>query len=87
MQFLSVFPKNNKNITNMTKISDFWWKNTDVSRTEGVCHMIYIFFGSFLEKILKSAKFHPCGICMIGFREGKLGSFEKRIKFTSPFII
>ena len=61
----------------MTKISDFWWKNTDVSRTEGVCHMIYIFFGSFLEKILKSAKFHPCGICMIGFREGKLGSFEK----------
>ena len=71
----------------MTKISDFWWKNTDVSRTEVVCHMIYTFFGSFLEKIFKSDKFHPCGICMIGFREGELGSFEKRIKFTSPFII
>ena len=71
MQFLSVFLKNNKNITNITEIADFWWKNTDVSR-KGVCHMIYTFFGSFLEKVLKSAKFHPCGICIIGFREGFL---------------
>ena len=60
MQFLSVFSKNNKNITNITKIVDFLWKNA-ASRTQGVCHMIYTFFGSFLKKVLKFAEFHPCG--------------------------
>ena len=34
----------------MTKIADFWLKNADFSRTQGVCHMIYIFFGSSLGK-------------------------------------
>ena len=26
------------------KVSDFWLKNAEVSRTQGVCHVIYIFF-------------------------------------------
>ena len=26
------------------KFADFRWKHADVSRTQGVCHMIYIFF-------------------------------------------
>ena len=27
------------------KVADFQWKNADISKTQGVCHMIYIFFG------------------------------------------
>ena len=30
----------------ITKVADFCYKNADVSRTQGVCHMIYMFFGS-----------------------------------------
>ena len=26
-----------------TKIVDFWWKNADLSRTQGVCYVIYVF--------------------------------------------
>ena len=33
------------------KIADFRWKNADVSRTQGVCHVIHIFFGSSLGKV------------------------------------
>ena len=29
---------------------DFWWKNADVSKYHGVCHAIYFFFGSSLER-------------------------------------
>ena len=29
-----------------------WYKNDDASRTQVVCHMIYIFFGSSLGKVL-----------------------------------
>ena len=35
----------------IAKIADFWSKNADVSRTQGVCHVIHIFFGSSLGKI------------------------------------
>ena len=28
------------------KFADFRWKNADVSRTEGVCHVIHIFLES-----------------------------------------
>ena len=35
----------------ITKVSDFYWKNTDVSRTQGVCHVIYMFIGSSLGKV------------------------------------
>ena len=34
----------------MTK-DDFQWKNADVSRSQGACHVIYIFFGSSLGKV------------------------------------
>ena len=44
MQSISVF-------FDITKIADFWWKNADVSRTQGVCHVIYIFLGSSLGKV------------------------------------
>ena len=35
----------------ITKVSDFGCKNADVSTTQEVCHMIYIFFGSSLGKV------------------------------------
>ena len=34
-----------------SKIVDFRWKNTDVSRTQRVCHVIQLFFGSSLGKV------------------------------------
>ena len=44
MQSIPVFP-------NITKIANFWLKNADVSRTQGVCHVIYVFFESSLGKV------------------------------------
>ena len=35
----------------IAKFADFWWKIADVSRTHGMCHVIKIFFGSFLSKV------------------------------------
>ena len=33
----------------ITKFADFWWKNADVSRTQGVCQVIYIIFWIFFR--------------------------------------
>ena len=33
------------------KFGGFRWKNADVSKTQGVCHMIHLFFGSPLGKV------------------------------------
>ena len=41
MQSISVF-------SDIAKFADFQRKNADVSRTQGVCHLIHIFFGSSL---------------------------------------
>ena len=35
----------------IAKFADFWGKNGDVSRNQGVCHVIYIFLGSSLGKV------------------------------------
>ena len=43
MQSLSVF-------LDITEFADFRLKNADASRTQLVCHIIYIFFGSSLGK-------------------------------------
>ena len=44
----------------------FWFptKNADVSRTEGVYHLIHIF----LDLLYNYAKFHHCRICVTDFR-------------------
>ena len=34
-----------------TKVADFQWKNIDVSRSQGVCHVVYMVFGSSFGKI------------------------------------
>ena len=38
-------------ILNRTNAVDFQWENADISRSRGVCHVIYIFFGAPLGKI------------------------------------
>ena len=35
----------------IAKFGDFQWKNADATTTQGVCHVTYIFFGSFLGKV------------------------------------
>ena len=44
MQSISVF-------LDTKKFADFQCKNADVSRTQGVCHVIHIFFGTSLDKV------------------------------------
>ena len=44
MQSISVF-------LDIAKFNDFPWKNADAGRTQGVCHLIYIFFGSSSAKV------------------------------------
>ena len=44
MQSISVF-------LYITKVADFWSKNADLSRTQEVCHVIHILFGSSLDKV------------------------------------
>ena len=58
MQFFSVF-------LHITKDFNFWWENVDVIETQGVIHLIYIFFGSFLGKVWLrqvSSLWDMCGI-------------------------
>ena len=43
MQFISAF-------LGIAKFTDFWRKNANASRTQVMCHVIYIFFGSCLGK-------------------------------------
>ena len=44
MQSISLF-------LHIRKIVDFRWEDADVGRTQGMCHMIQLFFGSFLGKM------------------------------------
>ena len=44
MQIISVF-------LDMTKVANFQRINADVSRTQGVCHVIYMIFGCSLRKV------------------------------------
>ena len=44
MESISVF-------SDIGKFADFRWENADVNRTQGVCQVIHIFFGSSLGKL------------------------------------
>ena len=35
----------------IAKFADFWCKNADVSRTQGICYVIHIFFRSSLGMV------------------------------------
>ena len=66
MQSISLF-------LGIAKFADFRWKNAHASRTQVVCHVIYIFFIYDLYLLwvrCNSAKCHHCRICKKYFREG-----------------
>ena len=44
MQSISTF-------LNIAKFTDFCWKNADAGRTQGLLHVINIFFGSSVGKV------------------------------------
>ena len=71
MQSIAVF-------FDIAKFIDFRLKHADVSRTQGVCHLIHIFFGSSLGKVY-CAKFHHCRIFLKDFRESTQSRTNKRI--------
>ena len=50
----------------VVKFTDFRWKNAYVNRTQGMCHVTYIFWTFF-----NCAKFHDCRICVTDFRKGR----------------
>ena len=61
MQSISIF-------LDMAKFVDFWWKTADASRTQGVCHVIYIFL-DLVSITYKCAKSYHCRICVTNFME------------------
>ena len=61
MQFLSVF-------LDTTNIADFRCNNADVSRTQWVCHMTYVFY-DFFKVRYNCAKFFNYGMCT-DFKKG-----------------
>ena len=44
MQSMSIF-------LDIAKFAGYRWKNADFSKTQGVCHVIHIFFGFSLGKL------------------------------------
>ena len=38
-------------VSDIAKFADLQWKNADVSRSQGVCCVIHIFYGSSLGKV------------------------------------
>ena len=63
MQSVSVF-------LDIAKFSDFRGVNADVNKTQGVCHMIYIFFDPLQARYCR-VKYHHCRICVTHPREGR----------------
>ena len=62
-------------LVNITKITDFWCKTLDVSRTQGVCQLIHIFFGSSLGQV------QPCKVSSL---QAMCGRFQEGAFFTPP---
>ena len=61
----------------------------DVSITQGVCLVIYIFFGFFLGKVFffrYCAKFHHCRICVTDFNVGPFWSLYPWAAPKSPIL-
>ena len=58
----------------IAKFADFQWKNANVSRTKGVCHVIYIFLALLWVRYM-CATFYHCRICVTDFRERERGLF------------
>ena len=53
MQSVSVF-------LSITKVAIFRWKNADVSRTQGKCHVIYVSFGYWKIPVPEKTQLFSC---------------------------
>ena len=51
-------------ISRYNKIAGFWQQNIHSNRYHGVCHVIYILFGSYFLLKAMYSKFCCCGICV-----------------------
>ena len=56
-------------LLDIAKFPSFWRKNTDVSRTQGVCQGVHIYFSDLLKVRYNYAKSHHCNISLADFRE------------------
>ena len=72
MQSISAF-------LDITKVAKYRLKNADVERTQGLCHVIYMLFGSFLRKVC----YYYCRICVTDFRDA-WGLFASPPSISSP---
>ena len=72
MQSISAF-------LDITKVAKYRLKNADVERTQGLCHVIYMLFGSFLRKVC----YYHCRICVTDFRDA-WGLFASPPSISSP---
>ena len=57
-----------QSISDIAKLAYFRLKNADVSRTQGVCHVIHKIL-DLLWFRYNCAKYHHCTICLTDFRE------------------
>ena len=69
MQSTTVFP-------DILKIADFRWKNA-VSRTQGVGHVIYVFFRSSLGKV------HLCFLIINNHPDAARGFDSKKLRWPT----
>ena len=72
MQSISAF-------LDITKIAKYRSKNADVERTQGLCHVIYMLFGSSLRKVC----YYNYRICVTDFRDA-WGLFASPPSVRSP---
>ena len=56
------------------KVADFQWKNADACRTQEVCHVIYVFFGSSSSKVKQCQVSSLYGVWQILEMEGIFAS-------------
>ena len=57
-------------ISRYNKIAGFWQQNIHSNRYHGVCHVIYILFGSYFLLKAMYSKFCCSGICVTDFMYG-----------------
>ena len=70
-------------LLDVTKIVDFWWEYTDVSRTQEVCQVIYMCL-YLLWVRYNCVKFHHCRMCRKFQRVGPFCRFPYSMSVSNP---
>ena len=78
----------------IAKFADFRWKNANVSKTQGMCHVILIVFGTSLGKVFIIVGYMRQIVGMGGAfldpwirEQSRKGPFWIGLKFLSYFVI